>query len=229
MADTKLVIQGYHDDPLASGANAAGGDDSLRFEAWVNPEKFTLQRGVQMSRRGNSHGNKNSTQLKGAAPAKLSFELMLDGTGVIEYNNDKNDTVEDRLAKLQAVVFEYEGEIHKQNYLRVSWNRFIFYCHLESLQIECNLFNKDGKVLRAKVNLSFVEHSNPSYNEKQSWNRSPDLTHLKTVRDGDTILQMTHDVYKNSKYYLEIARTNNLINFRELNIGQQLTFPPLDK
>jgi len=40
---------------------------------------------------------------------------------------------------------------------------------------------------------------------------------------------MSFKIYGDSKYYLEVARANKLINFRKLKIGQKIFFPPLQK
>uniref|UniRef100_A0AAU6WLI4 LysM domain-containing protein n=1 Tax=Chryseobacterium endophyticum TaxID=1854762 RepID=A0AAU6WLI4_9FLAO len=58
---------------------------------------------------------------------------------------------------------------------------------------------------------------------------SPDLTHKRTIQDGDTLPLMTERIYGDSKYYLEVAKVNNLINFRQLVPGEELYFPPIEK
>ena len=40
---------------------------------------------------------------------------------------------------------------------------------------------------------------------------------------------MSKKIYGDSKYYLEVARVNQLTNFRKLTPGQELLFPPLEK
>jgi nucleoid-associated protein YgaU len=58
---------------------------------------------------------------------------------------------------------------------------------------------------------------------------SPDLTHSVNVKDGDILPLMTHKIYKNQHYYLQVAKVNKLKNFRRLNAGTTLTFPPITK
>jgi nucleoid-associated protein YgaU len=58
---------------------------------------------------------------------------------------------------------------------------------------------------------------------------SPDLTHYRQVKQGDTLPLMVFNIYKDPKYYLEIARVNGLTNFRKLLTGQNIIFPPLEK
>ena len=58
---------------------------------------------------------------------------------------------------------------------------------------------------------------------------SPDLTHLRDVKDGDTLPLLVYDIYGDGKFYLEVARVNKLVNFRSLRSATRLSFPPLDK
>ena len=63
----------------------------------------------------------------------------------------------------------------------------------------------------------------------QEDNHSPDLTHYRIVKKGDTLPMMCFLVYGDARYYLQVARANKLINFRKLNIGDELFFPPFAK
>ena len=60
-------------------------------------------------------------------------------------------------------------------------------------------------------------------------NNSPDLTHRRTVKAGDTLPLMCYQIYGDSKYYLQVAEVNDLGNFRSLTPGQNILFPPLEK
>ncbi len=219
---TKLSIWGYQNDPLEGNA----GSPDERFEVPINPEKFTFTRSLRMNTRSNGNNRSNAQQVQGAQSATLSFDLIFDDTG-IAYSGGKS--VENLLKELQTTCYKYEGESHKQLYLKVFWKNFHFYCHLQRMNVECSLFKPDGTVIRAKASLSFTEHKNNQRDAAESWNRSPDLTQVKTVRVGDTLLQMCKDIYKDPNYFIQIAELNNLINFRELPPGLQLEFPPLEK
>ena len=65
--------------------------------------------------------------------------------------------------------------------------------------------------------------------ERRDNDSSPDLTHLRDVRDGDTLPLLAYDIYGNAQLYLEVARVNKLVNFRRLRSASRLSFPPLDK
>jgi nucleoid-associated protein YgaU len=58
---------------------------------------------------------------------------------------------------------------------------------------------------------------------------SPDLTHLRVIRDGEKLQDHVVSIYGDAGLYLEVARVNRLVNFRRLTTGQTLVFPPVNK
>jgi hypothetical protein len=44
---------------------------------------------------------------------------------------------------------------------------------------------------------------------------------------GDTLPLLCFQIYQESKYYVEVARINRLDDFRNLEPGRQILFPPL--
>jgi nucleoid-associated protein YgaU len=58
---------------------------------------------------------------------------------------------------------------------------------------------------------------------------SPDLTHIRLVKAGDTLPEMCFNIYGDPRYYLDVARQNRLDNFRKLEPGTRIFFPPIEK
>jgi nucleoid-associated protein YgaU len=109
------------------------------------------------------------------------------------------------------------------------WGTLVFPCVLESVDYRFTLFAEDGTPLRAVAKCTFCEHVPEAEAEQEKDAKSPDLTHLRDVRDGDTLPLLAYDVYADAQLYLEVARVNKLINFRRLRPATRLSFPPLDK
>ncbi|MEC5174011.1 nucleoid-associated protein YgaU [Chryseobacterium nepalense] len=91
------------------------------------------------------------------------------------------------------------------------------------------MFTNEGKALRAIGKAKFSESISKELAAKEENKQSPDLTHKRTVQDGDTLPLMTERIYGDSKYYLEVAKANGLVNFRQLKPGSELYFPPIEK
>ena len=135
----------------------------------------------------------------------------------------------DEIEHFLVVTGKNDGDIHRPHYLKISWGSLISKCVLKTAEITYDLFRPDGKPLRAKVNATFAENIDDALRVAEEANNSPDLTHMRIVKDGDTLPLMTYRIYGDSKYYLEIARANNLTNFRKLNVGQAIFFPPINQ
>ena len=50
-----------------------------------------------------------------------------------------------------------------------------------------------------------------------------------TVKDGDDLRLISNQAYGSPDFFLEIARANNLINFRRLSAGTELELPTIEK
>lgn len=60
-------------------------------------------------------------------------------------------------------------------------------------------------------------------------NGSPDLTHYRTVKEGDTLPLMAQRHYGSPGYVGLVVAANRLENHRALKVGRKLYFPPIDK
>ena len=102
-----------------------------------------------------------------------------------------------------------------------------FFGRLESMSLDYTLFTHEGAPLRAEISLSFVS-SKPGKEEALKTNKkSPDMTHIVTVKAGDTVPHLCYRIYGDSAYYKQVARFNNITNFRDIKPGVTLHFPPL--
>jgi hypothetical protein len=207
-------------------------DKSKLFTTPVNPESFTKNYKVELDTQ-RSHGQPTTNpKYKSSAPQELKIDFILDGTNTIEGYTDeyKKLNVHAQLEKLLACVYDNSQEIHRPRFLRVQWGTEIdFNCVLSSLDINHTLFNPDGSPLRVKVSASFIHYVSTEEQAKSKENKSADLTHYKKVNEGDRLDLMTYNVYNNPKYFLQIAKVNDLTSVRKLTPGLQIYLPPLDK
>ena len=68
----------------------------------------------------------------------------------------------------------------------------------------------------------------PARQGRQANLQSPDLTHRRVVKEGDTLPLLCREIYGAPAYYLRVAQVNGLDDFRILTPGQELFFPPFD-
>jgi len=147
---------------------------------------------------------------------------MIDGTGA----SGQVRVVDAEINQFMLTV-GYLGDTHRPTYLIINWGTFAIRCVLKSLTTNYTLFNPAGIPLRATLNASFEEYVPPTLEELQNFRSSPDVTHVREVKT-DPLDLMSYAIYKDSKYYMELARVNNLNQFRKLTPGDKIVFPPFE-
>jgi hypothetical protein len=211
------------------GSGKVSVDGKSQFVAMINPANFDDSASICYND-DKSFGQAGHTLKFGAVgPKKVGFEIFLDGTGILNSSafGSTPKEVKDQIADLKNLVSKYEGSKHTPNVVQIVWGTFLFYGCLDSMTVKNTLFRSSGAPLRAKVKLSFTEYKTPQEVNKEANKSSPDLTHIIEVVAGDTLPLLCDRIYKNSAYYLQVARINSLTNFRYLKPGMKLRFPPL--
>ncbi len=223
----RLKILAYKDEDFSQPAKSPN-----TFTVMMNPAEY-------------SHSFKvcyNDTQAQGSPGASpdfnkiatetVTFKLVFDGTGVIPSNLPgvlpyTDDGVAPQIETFKHLVFDYQGNIHSPNYLKLVWGKLLFRCRFTKMSLSYTLFKPDGTPLRATADATFVGFNDEEELQRQANATSPDLTHVLSVKGGDTLPLMCYQVYGSSVYYPQIAAANGLTDFRQLTVGDQLVFPPL--
>ena len=230
----KLKIKAYKD---AKFSNEVGDGE---FKSLLNPDKYSFKYKIESNANQASGTSKSSPKFNKILPEDLNLEFVFDRTGVItDYSSprasadntfrDEGGGIIDDIDKFKKVVFDYNGDEHKPNYLIISWGTLLFKGTLTEMDITYKLFKSDGTPLRATANAKFKGFVEENLRVALENNSSPDLTHIRTVKEGDKLPLMTFRIYGDSRYYLEVAKVNNMTNFRKLTVGQKIFFPPIQK
>jgi len=130
------------------------------------------------------------------------------------------------IKKFSEVVFEFKGNEHKPRQVRLTWGRQIFDGVLTNISFSYKLFKADGTPLRVEAKVTFQSALSDIMRESGFKTSSPDLTHVRTTIAGDRLPLMTYNIYGTSKYYIEVAKTNKMYNFRKLKEGVPVLFYP---
>ena len=172
-------------------------------------------------------------KFKSTAPEELKLEFIFDGTHTIQdyyYDTQSQKTLTEQVDQFLKTVYDMSGEIHMPRYLKLFWGEnFMMQCVMTNVDINYTLFNKTGEPLRAKISATFLDHIAKEQRVAREGKQSPDLSHVRKVISGDRLDAMAYDIYKDSKYMLQVAKANGLVSVRNLNPGISLLFPPFDK
>lgn len=197
--------------------------DDGEFVVMFNPAAYSRKYEVEYHE-AQGEGSTGSAQKFGRIkPQEYRFEFLFDGTGVSAPKASVSDLVE----RFLRIAGKNAGEIHRPHYLKISWGSLVSNCVLKSAEINYSLFKPDGFPLRAKVTAVFSENIEDTLRVAEADNQSPDLTHYRIVKQGDTLPLMAYRIYGDAAYYLDVARANGIRNFRDLAVGTEILFPPL--
>jgi nucleoid-associated protein YgaU len=203
-----------------------------KFEAQFNPTEIKKSYAIAWDTRAVVNATGTEHRYTSSGPAKLSLKLIFDGTGVDSYGFTvifgKVDTVKKRVDDFLNVTHNFQPDIHQPPFLVISWGaQDRFQCRLELADVTYTLFDRGGAPLRAELNATFVQDTTTEVMARTQNKNSPDVSHARVVRSGDTLPMMTEAIYGSSQRYLDVARYNGLDDFRILKPGQVLLFPPL--
>jgi len=202
---------------------------SKSFEVMMNPAEFTHEYTIQYNTRKTLGQVSSDAKFSAVDNDKVQFSIVIDGTGAVPAAaaSTPPKDVKTQLADLNAVVYQYVGSRHEPSHVRVLWGTLIFFGRLESMSTQYTLFKPSGDPLRAKVDLRFIGFMSKEQAQLVANRSSPDLAHRVVVRKGDTLPLLCESIYGDGSYYPEVARANDLTDFRDLQPGALLHFPPL--
>ncbi|TMI64915.1 MAG: hypothetical protein E6H07_03075 [Bacteroidetes bacterium] len=209
------------------------------FTAFINPDELTINYTSRFDDQPAAGKTTTTGNFLGTNPVELTLKFYLDGTqaaGKLKGSDGSDMTVAQKLNEFYSVC-GYNSDSHRPRYVEVIWGKLhflrfdpeVFFGSVTSVSVNYKLFNQDGTPLRAILNVTFKQYVPDEESESGGQPASPDLTHVRIVKEGDTLPAMAYKIYGDYKYYFEVARANNLNDFRNLVPGTKIFFPPFDK
>lgn len=220
----------------------------------INPENYSINTEVEFCEGQPMGATSQDLKYNKIGSEEVTFDFIFDSSGILPPAKIKEgpadniplteslidvlkpaianpfeqaETIEEELEDFKKLLAGYDGDIHQPNYLRLLWGSFVLKCRLVSINIEYKLFRRDGRPIRANAVCKFKRTQSTQEMQEQQNNRSPDVTHEKIVTQHDRLTLMAERTYDKNQYYIDTARVNNLLSFRELTIGEPLLFPPI--
>lgn len=213
---TKMKIVAYKDPDFSSQLG--------EYDLLVNPENYKFKNEQQYAVTDTVNGSSAQTvKYKGGAAGLFELALFFDGTGVIT-----DEKVDDQIKKAKDLIYSYNGDIHEPNYLKVYWGtQSLFQGRLKSWNVNYTMLDMDGTPLRAEATIVIIASVSAKKKALEEKKNSADLTHVRTVLDGDNLPLMCYRIYGDSSYYIKVAQHNELTHFRDLKPGEKIIFPPV--
>ena len=214
-----MKITGYTDEEFQTAF------EGQPYSVMINPDSVKRQQNVEYNEQQPPDSSSGSQKYKSTPSDKLNFDIVIDCTGVVDA---KRTDMAAEITALEKIVFTYNGDIHRPNFVKVQWGKTLtFKGVLTSFDVSYTLFKPDGSPLRAKISLSFSQYISPKTVGKLDGKKSPDISHLETVVQGMTLPQLCFKIWNDDSYYVQVAKYNDLNKFRNLKGSEKLIFPPI--
>jgi nucleoid-associated protein YgaU len=217
----KLKIEAFSDAACTQSLGKS-------IDAFLNPDSYSLSYAVNYEASKEKQNNAGTQIFTGMGPTGLDLELTIDGTGIVPLPAAYS-TVDAYVSALKDIVYDYQGTYHRPNYCKVAYNNLQFTGVCASFNVKYSMFKPDGTPIRGTAKLNFKENIDFKTKLRMAQASSPDLTHVRTVRLGDTLPLMAWQIYGDSSHYPEVARANNLSRFDAIRPGDELYFPPINR
>ncbi|CAD0007542.1 CIS tube protein [Flavobacterium chungangense] len=221
MASLELMkITGYTDEEFQNKFSASP------YAFMINPDTIKIQKSIEYNEQQAPATSSASQKYKSTPSDKLSFEIIIDCTGIVDA---KRIDMAQEIEALETIIYTYNGKIHRPNFVKVQWGQNItFNGVLDSIDISYTLFKPDGSPLRAKISLAFSQYISPKSVTMIDAPQSPDLTHIVNVTEGMSLPQLCLQTWDDDSLYIQVAQFNNLNKFRNLKGIDKLIFPPVN-
>lgn len=244
----KMKIKAYTKVDFSEANAVEDGEHTLL----INPENFKENYTISYKLDQPKGSDGKELVYETTKPGEFTIKILLDSTGIFETLKPSEDAfkaqlqslipsefskpsieedkgISEDVAKLKKILFAKNESTHEPSFIKINWADLEVKCRIKKVDIDYKLFNQQGHPIRALVSLTCINTIAEDIRKATTKENSPDLTHIRVVKEGDTLPLMTYKIYGDPKYYLEVARVNNILNFRNLNPGQEIIFPPLEK
>lgn len=219
----KMKIQAFNDKKFRKPSSIPP------FNIQVNPENYKKRVAINYADMQAPGTSLRANKYTKTQRQELTFDFLLDSTGVLGNSPTDTKNVEARIKLFKNLTLDYNGKTHSPRYLILIWGDLLFKCQLKDIDVEYKMFSSAGEAMRAVIKATFIEFVDEKKRQAIENKSSPDLTHRRTVKEGDTLPLMSERIYGDPKHYIQVARTNRIMNFRNLEPGTEIIFPPIEK
>lgn len=210
--------------PFSQNALVVDFNPSSYKKAYAN--KYSCAQGI--------HSAGTSMKYSRSSPDKISLTFLFDGTGVKDFGAVHAFNVLTGKADVKTKIEDFlkattvpDGKTHEPQTLRLLWGDLDFRCKLTSVDINYKLFDGSGDPLRAELSAEFKRYFTEEEWKKLFNKQSPDVTHQRILKAGETLPMLCKQVYGKTKFYVDVAKANRISNFRSIKPGTKIIFPPL--
>ena len=128
------------------------------YVAMINPASITRTLNVVNNKKGSRGSAHSDGQWMGLESETLNFDLIFDGTGLVDPSRTDIDQEIDKFLKVVYICPETNNEA---SFVEIVYGKLNVLCKLQSMNINYQLFDREGHPVRAKLSCSFITVQKP--------------------------------------------------------------------
>ena len=217
-------------------------DEVGRLELPFDYKNMTNSYENKMAKPDVIHSDSGDTQYRGAKDSGQEVTFILDdttyqsSTDFLSAAPQSQGSVDSIIKDLYKYAQSVAGDIHQPHFLTLSSHLMPFAkgagsfdCCLASMTVENKIVDEKGNRIKAMVKCRFVENLSREQIDARDKKNSPDLTHRRRIVAGENLPYKTFGIYNEQSLYVAVAEFNQLDSLRDLQLGDILAFPPLER
>lgn len=194
-------------------------DTQETITVMLNPNKYTLTKGVQWKAHDNPGLNLPEYEFTIGSAETLSFELMVD--------TSREETDVREICKSIRKLTLINKDKHRPPIVVFRWGALAFRGVITNLVQSFTMFSRQGYPIRGTLTISMTQYMTAAEQKQDTENCSPDHTKVHTVKQGETLDSIAFREYDDPVHWKLIAEANDIDNPLRLGPGQRLTLPRL--
>ncbi|HEU4325257.1 MAG TPA: LysM peptidoglycan-binding domain-containing protein [Roseiflexaceae bacterium] len=201
-------------------------DRSKSVKCHFNPKEYTISKQNKWSRGKEVNENSPHFEFSNGEPMILKVQLFFDTTETQSDVRGRTQTLFDFMM-VDDRLKDPKTKKSRPPMVALQWgNVWTFESVITSVSQKFTLFNSNGTPLRATVDVTLQQVSDPSRLPPQNpTSGGVGGERVWSVKSGDTLAWIAYKVYGDSTRWRLIADANHLDNVRRLTPGMQLVIP----
>jgi nucleoid-associated protein YgaU len=184
-----------------------------------NPSEYTMEKSNEFASINIPGLESPMLQFSRGNMETLTMDLFFD-------SYEENKDVRDYTGKITDLL-KIDPKIHAPPVLKFVWGSLNFTCVLSRVTKKFTLFRSDGKPVRATLTVTFNEYRT-EISSRERHLESSDRTKTYVIKEGDSLWAIAAREYGDPAFWRPIADENRIENPRLLEIGKEISIPPLE-
>lgn len=198
-----------------------------------NPSQYSISAGANYKTAKSSSGTPDTgieeeKNFDGTKAQTLSLELFFD-TSAQTFLNKSREKASDvtKLTKKIVNLTHVVGDNHNPPVIKFCWGSLGFCGRVTSVKTTYTMFNRDGKPVRAKMDVQIEEARKASGKYIEPF-ESPDRTKARRITQDSSVWSIARTEYGSPSMWRHICEANEIENPLDIPVGTVLKVPSLD-